>query len=255
MTPPFESRYGHAADAFSAYRPAYPPEIFERILAAVPPSRRGRALDLGAGTGKSTGVLARHFSEVIAVEPDPLMAERLRAAAPKALVHIATAEDFALPPASVDLINIATALRWMDAPRVMDNVVRWLRPGGIFVSYGYFPPGTPEPLASVVRREFEVHWDPFVDSRLRDTSREPEVIRRAPGLRVLDDRTIPNVVPYTPHDLAGFCRSTSYAGAYARTLADPEAYWRHLESLFVAAGGDAKIPVDFSVWFILAQKE
>ncbi|MGH9684893.1 MAG: class I SAM-dependent methyltransferase [Candidatus Acidiferrales bacterium] len=251
----FQSRYGQAAADYLTYRPDYPAEIFERILAVVPAERRNRAIDLGAGTGKSTRILAQSFAEVIAVEADPLMAEQLRANAPSAIVRIAIAEDFACDPASADLVNVATALRWMDGPRVLENVARWLRPDGILAAYGYHPPGTPEPIRSIVRKEFEDHWNQHLDPRLLDTNLERGLIQQARGLRVVGDRQIANFVPYTAQDFLGFCRSTSYGSAYARTLADPESYWRNLESRFRAASGDAKIPVDFNLWFILARRD
>lgn len=255
MPPNFQPRYGHAAADYVAYRPDYPAELFERMFAVVPTERRNRAIDLGAGTGKSTRILAQSFAEVIAVEADPLMAEQLRANAPSAIVCIATAEDFVCDPASVDLVNIATALRWMDGPRVLENVARWLGPGGILAAYGYHPPGTPEPIRSLVRKEFEDHWNRYLDPRLLDTSLERRLIQRARGLRVVGDRQIANILPYTAQDFTGFCRSTSYGSAYARTLADPEGYWRDLESRFRAACGGDKIPVDFNLWFILARRD
>jgi hypothetical protein len=56
----------------------------------------------------------------------------------------------------------------------------------------------------------------------------------------------------TTADYAGFWRSTSYGGAYPRTLADPEQYWRSLESRFAAAG--TTVRVDFSPTLILLRK-
>ena len=44
---PFESRFGAAAGAYSNFRPDYSSEIFDHILAAVPPGRRQLAIDLG----------------------------------------------------------------------------------------------------------------------------------------------------------------------------------------------------------------
>lgn len=65
----FQSRFGQAANAYNTFRPDYPPELFARILAAVDPARRNRAMDLGAGTGKATRDLVEHFREVIALSP------------------------------------------------------------------------------------------------------------------------------------------------------------------------------------------
>ncbi|MGH9758333.1 MAG: hypothetical protein ACRD4M_11395, partial [Candidatus Acidiferrales bacterium] len=77
----FRSLYGRVAGEYVSYRPEYPLEVFDRILAAIPPNRRGLAMDLGAGTGKAALILSPHFAKLIAVEADPLMAEKLRGAA------------------------------------------------------------------------------------------------------------------------------------------------------------------------------
>ncbi len=255
MTPKFSPLFGQAAGAYVAGRPEYPSELFDRILAAVPIQRRQRAMDLGAGTGKSTAPLLPHFREVIAVEPDVRMAEKLRACAPEAEVHVATAEDAAQEPESVDLITIATALHWMDIPRVMDRIAVWLRAGGVLaVSGGKFP-GTPEPVAAVARREFSEHWNAHCDPRLRLTETSEHAVRAAREFRLLEDALIAHVAELTPRELAGFCRSTSYGAAYARSLADPEAYWRELEMRFQKAWNQNRISVDFSPWLLLARKE
>ena len=148
----FEPRFGPAADAYNTFRPDYPPELFARILAAVDPAYRTRAMDLGAGTGKATRDLVEHFSEVIAVEPDPLMADKIRQTAPQAIVRIEKAEDCRQEPGSVDLVNVATALHWMDVSVVITKVESWLRPGGIFAVYGGGLPETPQPIREIVRR-------------------------------------------------------------------------------------------------------
>jgi len=248
-------RFGAAADAYSAYRPEYSREIFERILAHIPVDRRHCALDLGAGTGKATRPLTECFSEVIAVEPDQRMAEKILAVAPRALVCVTSAEAFSQPPGTVDLVNIATALHWMDVPRVMDNVTRWLRPGGILAVYGSEFPITPDPVKAIVRQEFQQHWDQFRDDRLRRKEFPQSIVRAAPGLDVFQEDTISHVVPMTAAEFAGFCRSTSYGSAYGRSLADEGAYWRDFEQRLRDAWPEEKFPVDSRFYLILARKK
>jgi trans-aconitate methyltransferase len=252
---PFESRFGRTATAFVTYRPEYPPELFSRILAVVPPDHRRCAMDLGAGTGKSTRALLDHFAEVIAVEPDPLMGEKLRADAPGAIVRVAAAEEVSQAPASVDLIVIAQALHWMDVSRVMANVALWLRPGGVLAVCGGEFPRMPGPVGAVIRQEFAEHWNQFRDERLNLTESSQNVLREAHALRVLDDQRVPHKVDLTAQEFAGFCRSSSFGSAFARTLADPESYWRDLEERFRGAWPEDRIPIDFGPWLVLARKE
>lgn len=253
---PFEPRFGQAAEAYFAYRPEYPPQIFERILAALPPDRRQRAVDLGAGTGRSTRELLPHFAEVIAVEPDARMAEKLRESEPRAVVRITTAEDCEQEPSSVDLVNIATALHWMDVPRVIANASRWLRPGGILAVFGGEPPDTPEPVQAIVQSEFRDHWDQFRDARLRRKEFPGNIVRASTELTLIEDAIIPHILPATPHDFAGFWRSTSYGSAYGRSLGDSEpCYWSGLESRFRQAWREDKIPVQFGLYLFLLRKD
>lgn len=259
MPTPFEPRFGQVAGAFSAYRPEYPKKIFQHILACTPPDRRRRALDLGAGTGRATRALVGHFDEVIAVEPDPLMAEKLRALEPRALVRLTTAEDCVEPPASVDLVMVANALHWMDGPLVMKNVVTWLRPDGILAVIDAPFPGLPAPLRAIFRREFQERWNAFRDPRLGKAGNLKDrpwqkLVESTPGLRLIDERLIASILPMSPADFVGVCRSTSYGSAYARSLADPESYWRDLESRLRHAWREEKFPVDFSPTLILAKR-
>jgi len=250
----FQPRFGHAAEEFERYRPDYPHELFEHILAVMPAERRDRAMDFGAGTGKSTRALIPHFAEVIAVEPDPGMAAKLTEEIPRAIVRNATAEACVQPDASVDLVTIANAFHWMEAPRVLGNVHNWLRADGILAVYDRPLPKATPAIDAIVLAELRGPWKPHRDPRLkRDLIWENEV-REAPGFELVEETKFSYVLPMSPRDYAGFWRSTSYGSAYALTLAEPEAYWAGLESRFAAAAAGDMIPVDLSPTLILMRK-
>lgn len=250
----FQPKFGQAADEFQRYRPEYPPALFERILREVPSNRRHCAMDLGAGTGKVTRELIALFDQVIAVEPDPLMAAKIREQFSGVILRIATAEELSQPPSTADLIIIATAFHWMDGPRVLANAATWLRAGGILAVFDLPFPTMPDPVRVIVKKELKERWAAFRDPRLNKAGRWQDVVRSAPGLDVLEEGKFTNVVSMSATDLTGFCRSTSYGSAFARSLPDPESYWRELESRFRAAWPDGMIPVDFSPTLILARK-
>jgi SAM-dependent methyltransferase len=250
----FQPKFGHAADEFERFRPDYPPELYERILRDVPSDHRNRAMDLGAGTGKVARQLLAHFAEVIAVEPDPLMAAKIRGQFPRAVVCICTAEECSQEAASVDLVTIANALHWMEAERVFASVHSWLRSGGILAVFDRPLPKTSAEIDAIVLGEFRGPWKPHRDPRLQRSRNWQERVRAAPGFQIVEETKFPNLVSMSPQDYAGFWRSTSYGSAYARTLPDPESYWLQLESRFRAASPDGMIPVDFSPTLILARK-
>lgn len=251
----FESRFGQAADAYETFRPDYPPEIFQRILARTPADKRNCAIDLGAGTGKASRELAKSFREVIAVEPDPLMAEKLREEAADATIIQNTAEEYEREPSSADLINFAQSLHWMDIPRVLEKGIGWLRTGGILAVYGFGLPEAAGPVREIVRRELRENWSSYRDERLRRKHFPQCMVHEQTGVRVVEDVEISHSCKMTPAEFAGFWRSTSYGGAYGRSLEAPEVYWQDLESRFRAAWKEDKIPVDFRPYLLIARKE
>lgn len=118
--------FGQAAREYERARPGYPDAVAEWL---VPPTAR-TALDLGAGTGKFTRFLVARQLEVIAVEPDDVMRATLAAALPTVRALAGTGESIPLPDASVDVVTVAQAWHWMDAPRAAVEIARVLRPGG-----------------------------------------------------------------------------------------------------------------------------
>ncbi|GIF32196.1 class I SAM-dependent methyltransferase [Actinoplanes utahensis] len=126
------SRRAHAAsfgDAAAAYQRGRPPYPVSVLAWAVPPGAR-RILDLGAGTGKFTRLLADAGLDVVAVEPSAGMREQLAAAVPEAAVLDGTAERIPLPDGHVDAVVVAQAWHWADPGRAVPEVARVLRPGG-----------------------------------------------------------------------------------------------------------------------------
>lgn len=251
----FQSRFSHAAISYAAYRPQYPDELFERILAALPAECRRLAMDLGAGTGNSVLPLRAHFDQIIAVEPDSLMAEKLRASDPRIALRIVSAEECEQEAESVDLITIGAALHWMDAWRVIEKALTWLRTKGLVAIWAGGLPRTPEPVAAVTRQELADRWRRFRDSRLDLADNSSHARRVVSRFTIIEERDISNIVWLSPNDFANFWRSASYASAYARELAMPDSYWRDLETRYALAWPRGKIPVDFSLWLLLARKD
>lgn len=123
--------FGAAAAAYEAGRPGYPLETVEWMLH--PARRDGHALrvaDVGAGTGKLTRVVVEAGAEVVAVDPDPVMLDSLRAAVHGIPTFVGTAERMPLPDASVDAVVLGQAWHWVDPVRASAEIGRVLRAGG-----------------------------------------------------------------------------------------------------------------------------
>ena len=75
-------KFGSVASAYERFRPGYPDELVDQVLAyAGHPVRT--ALEIGAGTGKATRVFARRGIAVTATEPDAAMLTELRKHVPE----------------------------------------------------------------------------------------------------------------------------------------------------------------------------
>jgi SAM-dependent methyltransferase len=246
------TQFGRAAQAYDTYRPGYPQSIYDKIFSVLPPPHH-TALDLGSGTGKFAHSLIDHFDRVIGLEPDAQMAARLHENEPRVVVRTETAESAHFEAASIDLVTTAHALHWMEPAIVPARVTEWLRPAGIFAVVGGDFPKTVGPIHSVIRAEFEARWNHFRDERV--LKQFPEAILRSePRMTVLELTDLPNIQFLSVADFTGYCRSTSYGIAYARSLQDPDTYFRDLESLFRAAQPDDKVQVDFTRWLMLLKK-
>jgi ubiquinone/menaquinone biosynthesis C-methylase UbiE len=110
--------------------PAYPPDAIAWLVEALGIKPGRQVVDLAAGTGSLTALLAREGADIVAVEPVASMRERLSARLPGVPVLAGAAESLPLADKSVDAVVVASAFHWFDARRAMDEIARVVRPGG-----------------------------------------------------------------------------------------------------------------------------
>jgi SAM-dependent methyltransferase len=122
-----ELSFDSVADEYERTRPDYP----SALLDALPLDADATVLDLGAGTGKLTRVLARRYSSVTAVEPLANMRAMLERVVPGVTALAGSAERIPLEDASMDGVFAAQAFHWFDKSVALPEIARVLRPGGI----------------------------------------------------------------------------------------------------------------------------
>jgi SAM-dependent methyltransferase len=118
--------FGAMAEEYERGRPGWPADA---IAALVERFGAHEVLDLAAGTGKLTEVLAP-LADVVAVEPIDGMRRVLEARLPGVRALAGTAEAIPLPDASVDAVFAGEAFHWFDLARAPAEIARVLRPGG-----------------------------------------------------------------------------------------------------------------------------
>jgi len=122
------------APAYARFRPHYPDALFA-WLAGRAPARR-LAWDCATGSGQAAVGLASRFKRVIASDAS---AAQLSHAAPHPKVRYvrATAEHGVIRRGTVDLVCVAQALHWLDAPAFFAQAAEALAPHGVVAVWCY----------------------------------------------------------------------------------------------------------------------
>jgi SAM-dependent methyltransferase len=143
-------KFGNAARDYERGRPDWP----AAALVPLPVVQDAEVLDLAAGTGKLTTLLAARYARVVAVEPD----DSMRALIEGVETHGGSAESIPLADSSVDGVFVAEAFHWFDGDRALAEIARVLRPRGFLAliwSGGWeFDPPLPERVGELLQEVF-----------------------------------------------------------------------------------------------------
>ena len=131
-------RFGGVADLYERARPSYPAALIAEVVSLLPGPR---VVEVGAGTGKATRLLAGHGLNLTCLEPDAAMVAVLRSMivpaaapdsrfAPSVAVVESTFEAWQPPSEPFDGLVSAQAWHWTDERR-WDRAAGVLRPGGL----------------------------------------------------------------------------------------------------------------------------
>lgn len=209
--------FSSQADVYAAFRPTYPPPLYQFIFDQV--TNFGRAWDCATGNGQVATYLARHFREVIATD---LSQAQLDQAAVLPNIHYCCepAEEASISDRSIDLITVAQAIHWIDFNRFYSEVVRVSRPGALVAVWCYNLPSiskeADELLDDFYHHTTGPYWNParrLVDERYKTI---PFPFEEFPT------PSFENVVTWNLNQLAGYLSSWSATQAYIRaTGRDP----------------------------------
>lgn len=119
-------RFSDLAGDYVKYRPSYPAGAIDRILQGLD---RPVVVDLGAGTGIASRLLADRGVRVLAIEPNGAM-RTAAAAHPLVEFRDGTAEETHLPDASVDLVVCCQAFHWFNPLLCLPEFRRILKETG-----------------------------------------------------------------------------------------------------------------------------
>ncbi len=201
--------FGAGAAAYELARPSYPDEAVDVVRDEVAVSRDTRVLDLAAGTGKLTRRLVELGASVIAVEPVAAMRDQLATVLPDIEVVDGSAEEIPVDDASVDVVTVAQAFHWFDAPAAIAEIARVLRPGGRLTLLWNERDETTPWVAEMSRL---IRWHERTVSRYQHVS-WAEIVGVSGRFTPLEERVVRWDQPIDRELLAERVRSISYIAA------------------------------------------
>jgi SAM-dependent methyltransferase len=138
MATPRRLVFGEVADLYDRHRPAYPPALIDDLVAGAGLRDGQRVLEVGAGTGKATAMVAARGLRVVAIEPSPSMAAIARRHCAGDLnVEIVESDFEHWDPGGehFPLLYSAQAWHWIDPERKYGLARRALIPGGLLAAF------------------------------------------------------------------------------------------------------------------------
>jgi SAM-dependent methyltransferase len=229
--------FGAGADAYQRGRPSYPPEAVAWIASKLSPG--ATLVDLAAGTGIFTDLIAPAAGRVVAVEPVASMRAKITSAHE---VLDGTAESLPLVDGSVNAVTVAQAFHWFRYDEALAEIARVLRPGGLLVLlWNRRDEGEPW----VARMSEIIQWRAHQISEY-DRIDWPAVIGQSGQYGPVEHRSFPWAHMVDRATLADRVRSVSYVAA----MEEPQREALATEVVALVEGFDEPFPLPYTtlVW-------
>jgi SAM-dependent methyltransferase len=123
--------FGRDAHTYARGRPGFPPASLSWLEQDLKVGVGKSVLELGAGTGKFTEVSSRTGADIVAIEPSPVMLDRLTSELPGVRALRAGAQNLPIASATVDAVVCAQSFHWFATASTLAEIRRALKPGGM----------------------------------------------------------------------------------------------------------------------------
>lgn len=223
---PGRTKFGADPVAYDFARPEYSEALFGWLAERARLNAQSDCLEIGAGTGHATlPVLALPVRYIMAIEPDPRLAARLREKAgndPRLVVEEERFETAIIPQAFFDVAFAATSFHWLPRMKSLAKVRDALKPGGRFAMWWhvYHNAARPDAFDIATSHLFNgLEQDPEATSgrppfALDAASRTGEL--RSAGFEEIEHQLFEQTVTFSPERLAALY------GTFSRVRMAPE---------------------------------
>jgi SAM-dependent methyltransferase len=207
---PLAAQFASVADAYERGRPEYAPAVVGALSAELGISSGAPVLDLAAGTGKLTRALVAAHLDVVAVEPQAALRERLAEVIGSERVREGVAEAIPLADASVEAVTVADGFHWFDQVRALGEIRRVLQPGGALALLTTVPDWSgaswAHELGTMIQRLRPEH--PHFDGPPWQ-----EAVRSAGGWSTPREIRVTTAQPTGPEQIVAYVASMSFVAA------------------------------------------
>jgi len=217
-----EKMFHDVATYYDRYRPGLPDAAITYLVARFALGGASRVLDLGCGTGQVARSLCKRVGKVVCVDSDEDMIHSLQISPETRRVCIgkldvvqSTAEEYAAPAGTFDLVAICRAFHWMNQEVVLAKCKSFLRAsGGIALLGDSSLWNGSEPWQKTAKETIQrfLGQERRAGSKKFAASTEPyEAMLRRHGYRDIATKEFAVVRSWNVSSLLGYLYSTSFS--------------------------------------------
>jgi SAM-dependent methyltransferase len=190
--------FGLDPAAYHRSRPDYPEWVYQTLRARCGLGPGSATFEIGAGTGIVTRRLrALGAKPLIAVEPDPRLAEFLQSNNPDPALNVIVSafEDAVLKHSAFDLGVSGTAFHWLEEDAALAKIALLLRPGGWWAAFWnvFGDDSRPDPFHEATKDMLDGPCSPSAGERDipfgLDLETRLAALRRSGTFDIIDSRT------------------------------------------------------------------
>jgi SAM-dependent methyltransferase len=248
-------RFTGLADTYSRFRPSYPAQAIDFIMARCALRSESLLVDVGCGTGIASRLFAARAIKVVGIEPNIEM----RCVAVEATQNVASdlnltyrpgrAEATGLPTEAADAVLSAQAFHWFEPVATLREFHRILKPPGWAILM-WNERDERDPVTAAYGEVIRTASDAATVEGPRQT-RAGNVLRTSPLFRQAEQVTFHNQQALDEEGLLGRAFSTSYA---PREASEREAWADRLKALFYQHQRDGAVVLRYRTSIYVAQR-